>query len=538
MLVSGSMLVFAYLARDLHRRVEADAMLASIDLTRAIGAEIDRNLASVKLAMEATVKALQIPNIWNTDPELRNAALFGSKDLVRGISTLAVIGRDGRLAAHSLDLVAPDMRFDDRAYFAKAEEDVSAGVLITGPMFGRTTNKDVLILSRRLLDASRHFAGVVTGSIYMSYFQEVCEPILLGRDDAIGIMYLDGAPILRLPNGFSTYSNADEYDTLELVAHAKSGAYIGRSRYDGISRLTAYETFNDEQPLFLYYSRTTDLIFREWRRTYMATGLLLTVMWVTKIYTIVSLHRRRHRMAAEGLKAANRARMEALGRLAGGVAHDINGILQIIAGAGEIMLGRPERRSEVERLCGVILKTARRGGEVTRRLLTFARQDMLSPTETDLGLLLKEISELLDPLLGKLVRVNYIAPSMDLPRIRADRSQLETVLINLATNSRDAMPTGGIITITASPDFERKMVKIDVSDTGVGFAPEVLARAMEPYFSTKEMNEGTGLGLAMAKGFVDQSGGALDIQTEQGVGTTVSIWMPMWSLDSGSTAQG
>jgi len=234
------MLVFAYLARDSHRRVEADAMLASIDLTRAIGTEIDRNLASVKLAMEATVKALQIPNIWNTDPELRNAALFGSKDLVRGISTLAVISRDGRLAAHSLDLVAPDMRFDDRAYFVKAEDDVSAGVLITGPMFGRTTNKDVLLLSQRLVDANRHFAGVVTGSIYMSYLQEVCEPILLGRDDAIGIMYIDGAPILRLPKfGFSTYSNSDEYDTLELVAHAKTGAYIGRSRYDGISRLTA-----------------------------------------------------------------------------------------------------------------------------------------------------------------------------------------------------------------------------------------------------------------------------------------------------------
>ena len=527
-LVSGSILVFAYLARDSHRRVEADAMLASIDLTRAIGTEIDRNLASVKLAMEATVKALQIPNIWNTDPELRNAALFGSKGLVRGISTLAIIDRDGRLLAHSLDLVAPDMRFDDRAYFVKAEEDASPGILVTGPMFGRTTNKDVLLLSQRLLDANRHFAGVVTGSIYMSYFQEVCEPILLGRDDAIGIMYLDGAPILRLPKfSFSTYSNADEYDTLELVAHAQRGAYIGRSRYDGISRLTAYETFNDEQPLFLYYSRTTNSIFREWRRTYMATGLLLTVMWVTKIYTIVSLHRRRHRMAAEGLKAANRARMEALGRLAGGVAHDINGILQIITGAGDIILSRPERRSEVERLCGVILKTARRGGEVTRRLLTFARQDMLSPTEIDLDVLLKEISELLDPLLGKLVKVNYLAPSVDLPRIRADRSQLETVLINLATNSRDAMPTGGIITIAASPDFERKMVRIDVSDTGVGFAPEVLARAMEPYYSTKEINEGTGLGLAMAKGFVEQSGGALDIQTEQGVGTTVSIWMPM-----------
>src|SRR4051812_2056739 len=158
------MLVFGFLARDSHRRVEADAMLASIDLTRAIGTEIARNLASVKLAMEATVRALQIPNIWNTEPELRNAALFGSKDLVRGISTLAIIDRDGRLVAHSLDLVAPDMRFDDRGYFVKAEEDMSPGILITGPMFGRTTNKDVLLLSQRLADANRHFAGVVTGS--------------------------------------------------------------------------------------------------------------------------------------------------------------------------------------------------------------------------------------------------------------------------------------------------------------------------------------------------------------------------------------
>jgi signal transduction histidine kinase len=350
-------------------------------------------------------------------------------------------------------------------------------------------------------------------------------------------MYIDGAPILRLPKfGFSTYSNSDEYDTLELVAHAESGAYIGRSRYDGISRLTAFEKFNDEQPLFLYYSRTTDAIFREWQRTYIATGLLLTVMWVTKIYTIVTLHRRRHQMAAEGLEAASRARMEALGRLAGGVAHDINGILQIITGAGDIMLRRRETRAEVERLCGVILRTARRGSAVTRRLLTFARQDMLSPTDIDLDVLLKEISELLDPLLGELVRLNYVAPSVDLPRIRADRSQLETVLINLATNSRDAMPTGGIVNFAASPDFERKMVRIDVSDNGVGLAPEVLVRAMEPYYSTKKVNEGIGLSLAMAKGFVEQSGGDLDIQTEQGVGTTVSLWMPM-SRDPESMSQ-
>jgi len=159
---------------------------------------------------------------------------------------------------------------------------------------------------------------------------------------------------------------------------------------------------------------------------------------------------------------------------------------------------------------------------------------MLKPTEIDVDLLLKEIAELLDPLLGKLVKLNYIPSSMDLPRIRADRSRLETALINLATNSRDAMPTGGTITIAANPDFERRMVRIDGSDTGTGFTPEALARATEPYYSTKELNEGSGLGLAMAKGFVEQSGGALDIQTEQSVGTTVSLWMPMSPLPGGN----
>ena len=217
------------------------------------------------------------------------------------------------------------------------------------------------------------------------------------------------------------------------------------------------------------------------------------------------------------------------------MAHDINGILQIITGAADIMLRRPETSSEQERLCGLILKNTKRGGAVTRRLLSFARRDMLQATNIDLDVLLKEISELLDPLLGKLVKVNYIASSVDLPQIRADRSRLEAALINLATNSRDAMPTGGIITITASPDFERKMVRIDVSDTGAGVTPEALARATEPYYSTKELNEGSGLGLAMARRFVEQSGGAFDIQTEQGIGTTVSLWMPM-SRDPGGKA--
>src|SRR5262249_28286170 len=160
---------------------------------------------------------------------------------------------------------------------------------------------------------------------------------------------------------------------------------------------------------------------------------LLTVMWATKIVTIISLHRRRRRIIVEAEQAANSARLEALGRLAGGVAHDINGVLQVITGVGDLLLQRADRRSGVERVGRVVLKTAARGSDVTRRLLTFARQDMLVAVQIDVNVLLKEISALLDPFLGKLVRVNF-EPCFELPKIRADRSQLETVLINLATN--------------------------------------------------------------------------------------------------------
>jgi hypothetical protein len=374
-LITGSMLVFGYLAYDSHQRVEAAAMLQSIQLTRAIGAEIGQNLESARRAVEETVEALAIPGIWTVDPVMRNAMLFGSKDLVRSLSTLAIIGTYGQLRAHSLSLVPPDTLFDDQPYFITASIDPAPGIFVSGPMHGRTTDRDILILTQRTNDAAGHFTGVVTGSVYMSYFTAACAVVILGRNDGIGLMYLDGAPILRLPVGqLSTYRTATEPDIIERLTHAERGSYIGRSPYDGLVRLTSFERIKQE-PLFLYYSRSIDLVFAEWRRTYLATGLLLAIMWCAKIFTIRSLHVRRKQM----YETANLARLEALGRLAGEVAHNVNGLLQVIASACELIRRRIDNKREVERLCETVLKQIVRGGEITRAVLSTAKAEDRKP---------------------------------------------------------------------------------------------------------------------------------------------------------------
>lgn len=374
-LITGSMLVFGYLACNSHQRVEAAAMLQSIQLTRAIGAEIGQNLESVRWAVEATVEALAIPGIWAVDPVMRNAMLFGSKDLVRSLSTLAIIGTDGQLRAHSLSLVPPDIRFDDQPYFITASIDPAPGTFISGPMHDRTTDRDILILSQRTHDAAGHFTGVVTGSVYMSYFTAASAVVILGRNDGIGLMYLDGVPILRLPMGqLPTYRNAAEPNIIERVTHAERGAYIGRSPYDGLVRLTSFERI-EQEPLFLYYSRSIDLVFAEWKRTYLATGLLLAVMWCAKIFTVRSLHVRRKQL----YETANSARLEALGQLAGEVAHNVNGLLQVISTACELIRRRIDDQREVERLCETVLKQTVRGSEITLAVLQTAKVEDRKP---------------------------------------------------------------------------------------------------------------------------------------------------------------
>ncbi|MGE5149542.1 MAG: ATP-binding protein, partial [Rhodospirillaceae bacterium] len=232
-------------------------------------------------------------------------------------------------------------------------------------------------------------------------------------------------------------------------------------------------------------------------------------------------------------------KMEAVGQLTGGMAHDFNNMLAIIIGALDIARRKlVNREGDWERFLEAAHDGAQRAAALTHRLLAFSRQQPLNPQVLDANKLVGGMSELLHRTLGEALRVETVLAA-GLWRTHVDPSQLENALLNLAINARDAMPEGGHLTIETSNahlDDEYaashpgttagQYVMIAVSDSGAGMPKDVAARAFEPFFTTKMAGAGTGLGLPQVYGFVKQSGGHIKIYSELGQGTTVKIYLP------------
>ena len=242
-------------------------------------------------------------------------------------------------------------------------------------------------------------------------------------------------------------------------------------------------------------------------------------------------------------------KMGALGRLAGGVAHDFNNLLTAILGHCGLALQEGDPSDPRGRHIEGIRKAAERAAGLTRQLLAFSRRQALQPVAIDLRALVADMEGLLKQLLGEAIElVNAVDPVVG--RIRADRSQMEQVILNLAVNGRDAMPHGGRLVIEASnadlpttsaPSPHGRFVRLAIRDTGCGMDRETLSHLFEPFFTTKPPGKGTGLGLATVYGIVTQSGGAVRVESEPGKGTTVEIRFPRTvepAREAGSAATG
>jgi signal transduction histidine kinase/CheY-like chemotaxis protein len=232
-------------------------------------------------------------------------------------------------------------------------------------------------------------------------------------------------------------------------------------------------------------------------------------------------------------------KMEAVGQLTGGVAHDLNNILTVIIGTTEILADGVADRPELVALTSMIDDAASRGADLTQRLLAFARKQPLQPREVDVNLLVMEVAGLLRPTLGELIEV-HMTLAGDLSLALVDPSQLNNAILNLALNARDAMPDGGKLTIetrnivlddeyaSINPDVVAgNYVMVAVTDSGLGIPAGNLDRVFEPFFTTKEVGKGTGLGLSMVYGFVKQSNGHIKIYSEEGHGTTIRMYLPL-----------
>jgi PAS domain S-box-containing protein len=225
-------------------------------------------------------------------------------------------------------------------------------------------------------------------------------------------------------------------------------------------------------------------------------------------------------------------KMEAIGQLTGGLAHDFNNLLMAVLGSLELLRKRIPAQSQQLRLLDNAILGAKRGAILTKRMLAFARRQKMDVRPIDLPALVHEMTDLLTSTLGAGTEIRIRFPDA-LEKVMADDNQLELALLNLCVNARDAMKNGGRIVISGAEEPAGDMlpagryVRLSVSDNGEGMTPEVLARATEPFFTTKGVGRGTGLGLSMVHGMAEQMGGRLVIKSKLGEGTIAEIWLPV-----------
>jgi signal transduction histidine kinase/ActR/RegA family two-component response regulator len=569
LVIVASLVLFPLFVRDTRIWIRHTAEQNQTNIARALAGDIQHHLEGFERSLRSASAALRLRNIWEMPANIRNAAIFDGSSEVPNVSSVLVTDREGQMMAKSGDLSPPAVNYADRDYFRFHQADRSLAVHVSGPISGRLTGHQIMIFSIRLNNERGDFAGVVAGAIAVSYFDNLLRSLEPAADGAIALVQSDGTLIARAPfEAGAAGTDVSAGPLFRNFGQVRAGTYIDRTLLDGTERLVAYQRLG-EFPLLVAYSQSTTSVFASWLRMVYFVGAALVAGCGLKVCAIWLLRRERVRrqyaeqaaeLSAAAVAAVNRSleerisaaltvqkrghetletgqRLEALGQLSGGIAHDINNVLQTISGACSLMEARKHDPEHVKRLSAIALRAADRGTVVTRRLLAFAKRGNLRTEEVDPTAVLVDMQELLNhTLMGSIVVELNLPPW--LPMILVDRMQLETVLVNIANNARDATPSGGTITISAHLETVHEngvqaagltagsYVRLSVRDRGIGMDAKTLARAVEPFFSTKGPGQGTGLGLSMAKGFIEQSGGKLDIVSQIGEGSTVTLWFP------------
>ncbi|MFC3651011.1 CHASE3 domain-containing protein [Dyella humi] len=324
---------------------------------------------------------------------------------------------------------------------------------------------------------------------------------------------------------------------------------LGRNR---MSRIRDLAADFDRTELDMLHDRSSAATMH---RSFLTTATIVLMLFAAALGLVIVMKARRYandmreknqvlreeirqREAAE-LQLRQAQKMEALGQLTGGVAHDFNNMLAIIVGNLEMVIKRlPESEGRCRVLANNALTGAQRAAELTKRLLAFSRQQPLQPKSVDVNQCVHDVSVMLRRSLGENVQIET-AQGGDLWRAFVDRPQLESAILNLAVNARDAMNGMGKLTIETANVFldhtytdahddvtPGQYVIVGVTDTGCGMSEDVMNRAFDPFFTTKEVGQGTGLGLSQVHGFARQSQGHVKIYSEPGVGTTVKLYLP------------
>ncbi|MGA8176153.1 MAG: ATP-binding protein [Pseudolabrys sp.] len=508
----------------------ASGIFQSVDLTFA--------------AVDAIVGDLTDEQIKASDQALHQQ-LGKLEKSVKAIDAILVADRNGHTIVSSAVFPIPTgLDVADRDYF-QAQVERDAGTYVSAASRSRVRQEDIFGVSRRRSVRDGQFNGIIMISITPKVFAEFYRQLAGDTAASFTLSKSDGAILARypMPAGDVTHFRPDSGFMLSVVDHPEGGFVTTSYSVDDLQRRFAYLKLGYAD-LYLSDGLPIDSILYGWMRT-MASHLVFGIPATLVLFTLVLLAMRRTRalyaeterrdMAEQALRQSQK--MEAVGQLTGGVAHDFNNLLTIIIGnLGIAKRGVVEARAE--RALNNALVGAERAAQLTQRLLAFSRRQPLNPRVLDINKLIVAISDLLTRTLGENIELETISGA-GLWNVEVDASEMESTLLNLALNARDAMPTGGKLTIETSNAYlddeycrehegilPGQYILVAITDSGAGMSAETIDRAFEPFFTTKEAGKGTGLGLSQVYGFMKQSGGHVKIYSEPGEGTTIKLYLP------------
>jgi signal transduction histidine kinase/CheY-like chemotaxis protein len=461
------------------------------------------------------------------------------------VNAIWVIDKNGHPIVNSTRYPAPyNLDVTERDYFRK-QVDHDAGNYVDAVLTPKIAQGKFIAVSQRRASPDGQFAGVIVVAIDPTIFNDFYSKLRRDNGGNYVLVRSDGVIIARYPDpptGVTHVSREGGFFQI-LAAHPQGGIATSLHTVDGIDRRVGVRKI---EALHLYTSAGIELnrIYSDWLQT-LLPHLIFGVPATTLLFILVFLTMRRTQAfyaEAERRELAEQAlrqsqKMEAVGQLTGGVAHDFNNLLTIIIGN----LGIAKRgvvESRAERALENALAGAERAAQLTQRLLAFSRRQPLNPRAIDVNRLVVNVSDILARSLGENIELETIGGA-GLWTVEADVSELESALLNLALNARDAMPNGGKLTIETSNAYlddeycrqhaglaPGQYVLIALTDNGTGMSTETAEKAFEPFFTTKETGKGTGLGLSQVYGFTKQSGGHIKIYSELGEGTTVKLYLP------------
>ena len=410
------------------------------------------------------------------------------------------------------------------------------------PKLGRITGEDALQFSQRRRRADDSFAGIVTLAVNPGYFSNFYEQSVRSEPGlALSLVREDGVLLARWPLP-AVPGVTVSADALAVLASEDSSRFVTvESALDGVTRLEVLRKLPG-YALYIEAGLARATVLAQWYRN---LGVLAVFTFPTALALIVvsgvALRRaRRERQAVEQLRAESDKRLhveeslrqsqklEAIGRMTGGVAHDVNNLLMVIDSNLHLVKKLEPALTDNPQLAA-IARTAKTGERLMRQLLAFSRRQALNPEVIRLQDKLDSLVNLIRPTLGGKIRVDAHVDGDTAP-VEVDTAELELAVLNLAVNARDAMPESGVLTIRGRnvgagelPEMSGRFVELSVSDTGKGIAPEDLQYVLEPFFTTKGPGKGTGLGLSQVYGLCAQAGGTVRVDSAPGKGTTVRM---------------